>query len=175
MGGHFGHILASEVGDHRHAEHAHAGMVGHDDFGNGGHAHGITADHAEVFIFGRSLERRAGGAYIDAVHHTDVFLSCDFVGQSYQFVAVGFGHGRESRTEAVVVLATERIFREEVDMVGDDHHVANAEFLVHTTGCIADKEGHDAEFAHHADWECHLLHVVAFVVVEATLHGHYWF
>ena len=34
VGRHLADILAAQVGDYRHAEHLHAGMVGHDDFGN---------------------------------------------------------------------------------------------------------------------------------------------
>jgi len=61
---------------------------------------------------------------------------------------------------------------EEVDVVGNDHQVANLKGWVHTTCCIRHEEGLDAQFVHHANGERYFLHVIAFIVVEATLHGH---
>lgn len=57
-------------------------------------------------------------------------------------------------------------------MVRDDHDVSHLEFLVHTSGGIADEEYFHTEFAHDAYRECHLLHVITLVVVEAALHSH---
>ena len=64
------------------------------------------------------------------------------------------------------------MLREEVYMVGDNHHVANIEFRVHTTRSIRNEESLDAQFVHHTFRECNLFHVVALIVVEATLHSH---
>ena len=60
---------------------------------------------------------------------------------------------------------------EEVDMIGDNHDVADLEFGVHTTCGIRDEQRLDAEFVHHSDRECHILHRVALIEVETTLHG----
>ena len=60
---------------------------------------------------------------------------------------------------------------EEVDVVGDDHQVANFKAWVHATGSIRDEERLDAQLIHHTNRKGHLLHGVALVVVEATLHG----
>ena len=64
------------------------------------------------------------------------------------------------------------IFGEEVYVVGDYHDVAHTEFLVHSAGSIAYEKGIDAEGFHHAHREGHLLHIIAFIVVETSLHGH---
>ena len=61
---------------------------------------------------------------------------------------------------------------EEVDMVGNDHQVANLKGGIHTTSGIADKECFYAKFIHHTDGEGDFLHRVALVVVETALHGH---
>ncbi len=58
-------------------------------------------------------------------------------------------------------------------MVGDDHYVADNEFLVHAACSVRDDECFDSKLTHDADGEGDLLHVVAFVVVEATRHRHY--
>lgn len=64
------------------------------------------------------------------------------------------------------------MLREEVHMVGDNHHVANIEFRIHTTRSIRNEESLDAQFVHHTLRESNLLHAVALIVVEATLHSH---
>lgn len=66
----------------------------------------------------------------------------------------------------------QRMLGEEVDVVGDNHQVANLEARVHTARSIRHEERLDAQFVHHANGECHLLHRVALVEVEASLHGH---
>jgi hypothetical protein len=63
------------------------------------------------------------------------------------------------------------MLREEVDMVGDDHQVANLECRIHATCSIRYEEGLDAQFVHDTDREGDLLHVVALIVVETALHG----
>ena len=80
-------------------------------------------------------------------------------------------HIREAGTRGEV-LATQRMLGEEVDMVGNDHQVANLEGGIHATGSIRHEECLDAQFVHHTDGECHFLHVIPLVVVEASLHGH---
>ena len=56
-------------------------------------------------------------------------------------------------------------------MVGDNHQVAYLEGWVHATCGIGDKECRDAQLVHDTDGEGDSLHVVAFIEVEATLHG----
>ena len=59
-----------------------------------------------------------------------------------------------------------------VDVVGDEHEVANFEVGIHAARCIAHKEVLNAQFVHHANRKGYLLHVVTFVIVETTLQGH---
>ena len=60
----------------------------------------------------------------------------------------------------------------EVDVVGDEHEVADLEVGVHAARRIAHKEVLDAQLIHDTHGEGHLLHVVTLVVVEAALQGH---
>ena len=145
-------------------------MVGHNDFGNGAHAHGIAADYTEVFIFCRSLECRTGRTYVNAVHQAQALLVADSVGKLDEFMAVGFCHRRETRTELVVVVTAERIFGEKIDMVCDYHHVAHLEFLVHAAGCVRHEKRLHAKLLEDTHRESHGLHVIAFVIMEAALH-----
>jgi len=60
---------------------------------------------------------------------------------------------------------------EEIDMVGDNHQVADLKLRVHAAGGIANEEGLDTQLVHHAHGEGYLLHRVALVVMETSLHG----
>ena len=80
-------------------------------------------------------------------------------------------HVGETRTSGEV-LSTQGMLWEEINVVGDNHDVAHFERGVGTSTCIADKEGLDAQFVHHADGEGDLFHGVAFIKVETALHGH---
>ena len=60
---------------------------------------------------------------------------------------------------------------EEVDMVSDDHQVAYMEVFVHAARGIGYEKGLDTQFVHHTYGEGHLLHRVALVEMETTLHG----
>ena len=80
-------------------------------------------------------------------------------------------HIGESRSGGEV-LPAQRMFGEEIDMVGDDHQIANLERGIHTARRVAHEEGLDAQLVHHADGEGDLFHGVAFIKVETPLHGH---
>ena len=146
-------------------------MVRHDDLGNGAHADSVATEHAEHAILGRCLEGRALNTNVGAVHDADVLFLCNLVGQCNKLQVVRLMHVGEARSGGEV-LAAQRVLGEEVDVVGDNHQLANLELGVHAAGGIADEERLDAQLIHHANGERHLLHRVALVEVETTLHGH---
>ena len=163
-------VKAPEVGDDGNAKGADAAVVSYDDLRNGGHTHGITAKQMVHLIFCRCLEGGTLYTDIDAVLHLDVILLGNLVGQCHQRHVIGLMHIREPWTGGEV-LAAERVLWEEVDMVGDDHQVADAECGVHATSGITDEECLDAQFVHHTDRECHFFHRVTLIEMEAALHG----
>ena len=166
----YGIVEATEVGDDGYTKGADATVMGYDDLGNGRHTHGIATKQVVHLIFCRCLEGRTLNADIDTMLHFDAVLLSNLVGQSHQRQVVGLVHIREPRTSGEV-LATQRMLREEVDMVGDNHQVADAECGVHTASGIADKECLDTQFVHHTDRERHFFHRVSLVEMEAALHG----
>lgn len=97
-------------------------------------------------------------------------LLCNFAGEVDESVVVSLVHVGESRSRREV-LAVERMLGEEVDVVADNHQIADVECRIHASRGVADEECLDAELIHHADRERHLLHRVALVVVEAAVHG----
>ena len=60
---------------------------------------------------------------------------------------------------------------EEVDMVGDNHQVANLEGRVHAACSVRYEECLNAQLVHDTNSESDLLHVIALIVVETSLHG----
>ena len=167
----YGVVEAAQVCDDADAEGADAAVVGHDDFGNGAHAYGVAAQDAIHLILGGSLEGGSLDAHIDTVLQAYLLFASYLAGQFDERGIIGFVHVGEAWSRGEV-LAAQRMLWEEVDMVGDDHQVANLEAGVHAASRIADEEGLDAQLVHHAYGEGDLLHGVALVVVEAALHGH---
>ena len=150
-------VETAEVGDDGNAEGLDAAMVGNDDFRHGTHAYGVTSEEAVHSVFSRGFEGRTLYAHIDAVLHLDTFLAGYLIGQCDELVVVGFVHVGEAWSRGEI-LAAERMLGEEVDMVGDDHEVADLEFRIHASGGIADEERLDAQFVHHAHGEGHFFH-----------------
>ena len=64
------------------------------------------------------------------------------------------------------------MFWEKINMIGNDHQVANLELRIHASCSIGNEKRLDAQFVHHTNRECNLLHGVSLIEVEASLHGH---
>ena len=56
-------------------------------------------------------------------------------------------------------------------MILDDHQVTHVELEAHAAGGVGNEQFPDADGHHHADGEDDEVHPVAFVVVDAALHG----
>ena len=127
----YGDVEAAEVGDNADTEGLDAAVVSNDNFGNGAHADSVAAQNAVHTVFGWRFEGGTLNTYIDAMLHRDGLLLCYLIGKGYQLVVVGFVHVGETRTGREV-LAIERMFGEAVDVVGDNHQVANLKLRIHT-------------------------------------------
>ena len=168
----YGSVEATQVGDNADTEGADAAMMGYNDFRDGRHADGVAAQRAIHLVFGRSLEGGPLYAYVDTIGDAYLLLLGNGSSLLDEGKVVGLVHVRETRTGREV-LAAQRMLGEHVDMVGDNHQVANLEGGVHAAGSIADEERLDAQFIHHADGEGDGFHVVTLIIVEAALHGEY--
>ncbi len=166
----YGIIEASQVGNHRDTEGLDAAMVCHNHLGYGTHAHGVATQGVIHAVLGRCLEGRTLHTHIHTMLHGDVELVGNHVGLGDEVVVIGLVHIREARTRGEVLTA-QRVLREEVDMVGDDHQVADLELRVHAACRIRYIECRNAQLVHHAHREGDLLHGVALIEVEASLHG----
>ena len=161
----------SQVRDDAHAESADATMVGNDDFRHSAHAHGVGTEGAIHAIFCRCPVSWALRGEVNAFNHLDAFFLSDVAGLLQKCLVVGFVHIRETGTRREV-WPVERMFWQEVDVVGDEHEVANFKFRIHTSRGVADEEVFDAQFIHDTDRESHLLHVVAFIIMETSFERH---
>ena len=166
----YGGVEASQVGNDTDTEGTDATMVSYYHLRDGRHANGIAPHYAIHLIFCRGLEGWSLYAYVNTIGDANLALSGNLCSCFDKVGVVGLMHVGEART-CGEVLATQRMFREQIDMVGDDHQVANLEGWIHATCCIGDKECLDAQLVHDANGEGDSLHAVAFVVVETSLHG----
>lgn len=167
----FWHIKTAKVCNYTDAKHLDTAMAGHYHFGYGAHAYCICAKQAVHAILCWGLKCRSLYAYVHAMNQTGALLPSYLIGQLTQTVVIGFVHVGEAGALRVV-LAVQGMLGEEVDVVVDDHQIADFEVWIHAAGCIRDKQRLDAQFAHYALWECHLLHVISFIVMESSLHRH---
>lgn len=164
-------VLKSEVGDDAYAECAYSAVVCHNHLRHCTHADGIGSETMIHLVFGWCLESRTLYSDIYAMHNPYSLFLGNLVCLGNQTEVVGLVHIRETWT-CGEILSTQRMLGEEVDVVGDDHEVANLELGIHTARGIADEECLDAKLVHHSDGERNLLHRVALIVMEATLHSH---
>ena len=146
-------------------------MTSDDDFGDGAHADGIATEATVGGVFGGSLVGGAGEADVDTFPEGDALLEGDLFGGADEVAVVGAGHVGEAWAEAFVVGADERVGHH-VDMIADDHEVADVEGVVNATGGVGDEQAADTEEGHDADGEGDLTHGVSFIIMEAALHGH---
>lgn len=161
---------AAQVSDDAHAEDLDAAVARHDHLRNGRHAYRVTTQEMVHPILGRRLEGRTLHADVDTVLQGDALLLSDTVSESDQLMVVSLVHIGKART-CREVLTTQGMLRKEIDMVGDDHHVADVELRVHATGGVADEEHLDTQLIHHTLGEGNFLHRVALVEMEAAVHG----
>ena len=147
-------------------------MARHNCFRNSTHADAIPSYTAEIAIFGWSFERRTLSAHIHAFNEANVVIDSYFLSLCYESVRIWFAHIRKTRSKFVVILSAKWIFWEKVYVVGNNHQVSNAEVRIHSASCIRHKQGLYAQFAHHSHREGDCLHIIAFVVVETSLHRH---
>ena len=146
-------------------------MAGHDHLRNGAHTNSVTTQGTIHTILCWSLEGRTLNAYIYTMLNRNTLLLGNFVGKITELLVVCLVHIREARTSREV-LATQWMLWEEVDVVVDNHQVADLELRVHTSRCIAYEESLDAQFEHHALWESYFLHIISLIEVESAFHRH---
>lgn len=164
-------VESSQVRDDTHAKYLDATMPCHDDLRNGGHADGISAYGAKHTVFCRRLKGRSLNANIYTVLEFEILFLGQLISQGDEFAVVGLVHVGETGT-CWEVRAMQWMLGEEIDMVCNDHQVTDAELRVHSSGCVADEKCFDAQFVHHALWKGNLFHGIAFVIMEASFHGH---
>ena len=109
------------------------------------------------------------------MHKPDTVFACYVVGHADQTLGIRLGHGRKTWSPLFVILSPQRVLREQIYVIRDDHHVSHAELLVHSSRGIAYKESAYTQFFHNPHGECDLLHVISLVIVETSLHGHHVF
>ena len=165
------YVEATEVGDDADAEYLDAAVAGHDNLWHSAHTYGVATEDAIHAIFGRSLEGWTLYSYIYTMLDIDTFLLGNLIGEIAELLVVCLVHVWEARTGREV-LATQWMLWEEIDVVVDDHQVANLEIRVHSARSVAYEEGLDAQLVHYTFWEGNLLHAVSLVEMEAAFHGH---
>ena len=103
--------------------------------------------------------------------YLNAFFLSNLVSFTNQFLIICFAHIREAWTIRNI-LATKRMFGEVVDMIGDNHQVADFKSFVCTTAGVGNKQRFDAQLTHYTYRESHFLHGITFIIMETPLHCH---
>src|SRR5438093_285228 len=154
------------VGHRRDREDAHRRMPRDEHLGHRAHADGIRAPAPEHAQLRRRLEVRTGDGHVHALAQ----ILVDLMREPAELLGVGADHIRETRTERVVVRAAEWVAGHEVDVVADDHEVAGFVRRIQSPARVRKDDRLDPPRLEDAHRERDLLHVVALVVVQASLH-----
>ena len=150
-------VETAQVSDNRNTKGADAAVVSNDNLWYGTHTYGVATKDAIHLIFCRSLKGGTLNAHIDAILQANLLFACYLTSQLDERLVIGLVHIWEARTRREV-LTTQWVLREKVDMVCDNHQVANFETRVHAAGGITYKEGFYAKFVHDAYREGYLFH-----------------
>src|SRR5438105_1569054 len=167
-----GHMLdlprdaRGHVGDRADREDAHAHVARDEDFGNGAHPDRVRAEAAQHPQLGGRLEVWTGHRDVDALAEVRV----DLVRERAELLGVGPDHVGKPRPELLVVRAAQRIGTHEVDVVVHDHEVAGLEARIEAPRRVRDDERLDSPGAQDTDRECDRLRLIAFVVMEPSVH-----
>ena len=148
-------------------------MIGYYHFRNGTHAHCITSDDFEILVFRRSFESRSLSTHVNTFHHTDVVSFGNGFGFGDKFLVVGLAHIRETDAKFLVIFTMKRMFRKNINMIGNNHQITNFEIGIHTTRSIRNHQIFDSQCFHYAHRKRNLLHVISFIEVKSSLHGQY--
>ena len=79
-------------------------------------------------------------------------------------------HIRETGSELFVIRTDQRI-RDHIDVIAYDHQVTDFETRIDTACGIGNQQILNTQELHHPDGEGHLLHGIALIIMETSLHG----
>ena len=106
-------------------------MSSNDYLRNCAHSDSVAANGFKIAVLCWSFECRTLCAYIYTLLHLDAVFLCNIESISNEAFRIWFAHIREARAELVIILSAQRMLREEVDVVCDDHNVADLEIGIH--------------------------------------------
>ena len=148
-------------------------MGGRDDLRHGGHPGGRAAEDARGADLRRRLELRAGEVKIDPLAQRDGELPRLAAGELPVGGVVGVGHVAEAGPELREVFPAQRRRVIELDVVGDQHEIADTEAAVDAAAGVGDQQGRNAQQPRHPHRIGRLLGGIALIAMEPALHGQY--
>ncbi len=164
------HHAGGHVGHQGNAQDAHAAMVGRDRLRYGAHAHGVAPQGADGPDLRRGLILRARHIEIYALGHI-LAQACGYLPEFHPQARIEYiGHIREAGAEFFKIGPHQGAAKGELDVIFDQHQLAAHIIRVYAPGGVGYDEGFDAQQPRYPHWVGHLLHGVALVGMEASLH-----
>ena len=145
-------------------------MRGGNDFGHGGHADQVRANHAQIANLGGRFVTRPGERGVDALGHLDAqplpFLQRGIL----IWLPIHLRHVWKAHAEAVLVRTDQRIGALEIDVVAQDNQASLLKSEIDPARGVGNQDGADSYPGHHAHRENHFVRRVALVRMHASLH-----
>ena len=140
-----------------------------DHFRHDTHADHVRTHGPQHAVLGAGFQVRAGHADVNTGMRADAFFERRPRRGGEQPFAVRLDHVRPARPQALIVGADQRVDPHEVDLVFDDHDVAQLVLRVHAAGSAGDHQHAAAQLLQHAHGQRDLFERPAFVQVEAAI------
>uniref|UniRef100_A0A182XS15 Uncharacterized protein n=1 Tax=Anopheles quadriannulatus TaxID=34691 RepID=A0A182XS15_ANOQN len=167
----------AHVGDQAEGEAGHTAVPGRNDLVHGRHTDRVHAEQRHQPTLGHGFEVGTADTTVHTLtQHTlqPGHMGGRLFGRLQQGRFVRFGHAEKPWPEALIVRAEQRTVASEahqIDVILNEHDVADAVAAVDGTGRIRSDQVRTADQAHHTHRHGTLRQRVSLVVVEASLHA----
>ena len=165
-----------QVGHATDPEHANPHVPRHDRLRYGRHANQIRTQSAKSANFGRRLKARTGSGEVYALMQRKALRPRRRLRERTQFHRICLGHIEEAQprlrriSKARLIGANQRIEAQVVDVIGQQHQVANLIMGMDTARSIGQNDRLQPQQPQHPHGKGHLLRRVSLVVMHPPLH-----
>ncbi len=145
-------------------------MVGGNDLGHGGHPYRVCAESSERTDFGGRFITRPRTGKVNTFTNIHLCFCGTLLCQGAQFRVVCIAHIGETASKRVFVLPDERISAHKVDMVFNQHNIADRKRRIDAASRIGENQNFHTEPPHGANRQKNIRHIVPLVKMEPPLH-----
>ena len=164
-------IWKIHVGNDRKPKDGHAGVDRCNHLGYGGEPHRIDAYDFEKLNLSSGFKRGTGESSVNAFSDLNTIFKGSVFSKPHQMRVVHLRHVWKPRAPLIDVRSDKGIVAGKIDVVRDNHNIADIKPRIDSASSIGQYEGLDSQQLHDSHRESDFLHAVPFIVVKSSLHG----